>query len=599
MKNAIIDFESFYSKEVSVTTLGTPNYIKAADAYIVGVYIPGEVAECGTLKEMAPLMENLINASDIRPVAANSGFDQAWAEKYWNPFKNEWHCVLDNGAFNQFPRNLIGLSGTVLGEKVDKTIRDEMKGVIYEDLSPAEQERVQNYCLNDCIKEAEILEKMPPMSAFEEKVATHTRLINRRGVLINRELVEQDKTRLEQMRFDAFKAIPWHTDAPPLSYQALTRYCGSRNIPVPMSLAKTDEETTDLMTDNKELAKIIGFMRQFRKANTMLRKVETLQARMTQDNILALDLLYCGAPHTRRWSSVGFNIHNLDKEPLITRAAINAGENNESIWTRKWIIPRPGHIFLIFDLSQIEPRGLNWLAGNEEMMEALRHGFSYYEAYLIGAKQAARVGWSGIPGTLKKELGVVKYTKVKNEALGCGFGMGAIKYASYAKVEPLEAKMVVDGFRKNNPKIVQLWRKLDNLIANAACDKSKHLMIEMPSGDLLQHFNIRSHHRGYESFTIKGDFGHASLQPRLWGGTLSENVTQRVARDILANSILNLEAAGLRVAFHVHDEVILEVPVGSEKEAKETAYRIMTTPPEWAKDLPLDAEGDFADSYTK
>ena len=99
-------------------------------------------------------------------------------------------------------------------------------------------------------------------------------------------------------------------------------------------------------------------------------------------------------------------------------------------------------------------------------MEALRHGFSYYEAYLRAAKQEKRVGWSGTAGTLKKEVGVVKYTKVKNESLGCGYGMGAEKYMSFAGVEMLEAEMVVRGFRNNNPKITAFWRKLDSLIAS-------------------------------------------------------------------------------------------------------------------------------------
>jgi DNA polymerase len=538
------------------------------------------------------MVEQMAKDPTLRPVAANSNFDQAWEEKYWPAFQNPWYCILDHGAFCQYPRNLASLSGVVTGEKVDKSIRDEMLGKRYEDLSPADKEKVEKYCLNDCFKTAEVLSKLPPMSSFEEKVAAHTRLINRRGVYINTDLVAGDKTRLEKMRFDALKALPWHQDAPPLSFQALVRYCNAKGLPVPKSLAKTDEETTDLMTDNAELSAVIGFMRRFRRANTMLKKIETLQERVTSEHILPLDILFCGAPHTRRWSSKGFNIQNLDKEPLITAPG-------EDVWTRRWICPRPGHIFLIFDFAQIEPRCLNWLCGNEDMMEALRHGFSYYEAYVTAAKQAARVGWSGQAGTLKKEVGVTKYTKIKNESLGCGYGMGAAKYTTYASVTPAEAKAVVEGFRKGNPQVVNFWRRLDNLIATAARDKSRHLALDMPTGDILQHFSIRTSRGGYESFTTKGDYGHQSHQPRLWGGTLTENVTQRMARDVMANAILKLEDAGLRVAFHVHDEVVLEIPLDSKDAAKETAERILIQPPEWAPDLPLGVEGGFEECYTK
>ena len=197
------------------------------------------------------------------------------------------------------------------------------------------------------------------------------------------------------------------------------------------------------------------------------------------------------------------------------------------------------------------------------------------------------------------EVGVVEYTKVKNESLGCGYGMGATKYTTYAGVPAEEAEAVIKGFRAANPKITNFWRRLDSMIASAARDKSKHLAIDLPSGDTLQYYTIRASKKGFEGFTTKGDFGHQSLQPRLWGGTLTENVTQRTARDVLANAIINLEAAGFPVLFHAHDEVILEVPVDSKDEAAAEATKILTTPPAWASDLPLGVEGGFADSYTK
>lgn len=598
MKNAIIDYESFYDKEINVVDQGVPNYVRDTDAYVVSVEIEGEPAMCGTLAEMGEVCANLAADPSVRPVAANSNFDQALFEKYHKPFEKPWHCILDQSVFHQMPRNLAGLSKNLLGKHVDKTTRDKMKGVRYEEMPEPEQNEVQEYCLNDAVTEAECFRTLKPMSSFEEKVALHTRLQNRRGVAIDLDLVDLDKTKIEQMRFNAFRAIPWYQDAPPLSYPALVKYCGSRNLPVPKSTAKTDEECDDIMSDNPEVGEVIGSMRRFRRANTILRKIEALKRRVTDAGILSLELLYCGAPHTRRWSCKGFNVQNLDKEPLIITPA--DGDNPAvSVWSRNWIKARPGKIFYIPDLAQIEPRCLNWLVGNDEMMEALRNGFSYYEAYLRAAKQEKRVGWSGTPGTLKKEIGVVKYTKVKNESLGCGYGMGAEKYTSYAKVEMGEAESVIKGFRANNPKITRFWRTLDSLIASAARDKSKHLSIDMPSGDLLQYFMVRASKKGYEGFVTKGDFGFNSLQPRLWGGTLTENVTQRMARDVLANAATNLEEAGIPVLFTSHDEAILEIDDASKEEAKAEADRIFTQTPEWAPGLVLASEGEFSTCYTK
>jgi len=595
MKRAVIDVETFYDKDVSVVNLGVPNYVKAADAYVIGVYVEGEAdVQCGTLKEMADLCANLSADPTVQPVAANSNFDQAFFEKYWPAFKQPWHCVLDHSAFHQFPRNLIGLTEAVLGEKIDKTTRTEMKGVHYEDLPRDKQLAVEEYCANDCVKEYECMVRMPSMSPLEEKVAAHTRLINRRGVQINTNLVDEDKTKLGAMRFEAFKSIPWHNDSPPLSYQALTRYCSTRSIPVPKSLAKTDEECSDLMTDSPELKSIIDQMRRFRRANTMLKKIETLQERVTEDGILPLDILYCGAPHTRRWSSKGFNVQNLDKEPLKVTA------DGQTVWTRNWLVPRAGKIFYIADFAQIEPRCLNWLAQSDEMLAAMRAGYSIYEAFAIQAE-----GWKGQPGTIKEELGKKRYTLLKNRVLGLGYGMGSSKFEDYVRtnggeISPEEAKRIVTDFRTRNPKIVGMWKRYDNLIATAGKDKARHLAMELPTGDLLQYFNVRASSGDYQGYITKCDFGHQSKQPRLWGGTLTENVTQRMARDILATAVVNLEEAGLPVAWTVHDEVILELDDDASKdEARREADRILTTPPDWCPDLPLGIEGSYAGAYTK
>ena len=597
MTNVVVDFESYYDDDINVVDQGVPNYVRDTSAYIISLAIDNEQAMCGTLKECEEICRNVASDATITPVAANSNFDQALWEKYFPPFKRPWHCILDQSVFHQFPRNLNGAAKCVLHLPVDKTMRERMKGQKYEELPAAEQRGVQEYCLNDTVIERDLFQTMAPMSSFEERVALHTRMMNRRGVLVNQQLVADDKTKIEAMRFDAFNSIPWHADFPPLSYPAFVRYCGTKGLSAPRSLDKTDEACEALMTENAELSRIIGFMRRFRRANTILRKIEALKRRTTDFGILPLELLYCGAPHTRRWSAKGFNVQNLDKEPVITRAADG---KPETVWSRNWLIPRPGKIFWIADFSQIEPRCLNWLAGNDDMMAAIRSGFSYYEAYLRAAKQEKRVGWSGTAGTLKKELGVDKYTKVKNESLGCGYGMGPDKYTTYAAVPLEEAAMVIRGFRANNPKITQFWRKLDNLIASSARDKAKRLAIEMPSGDLLQYFAVRASKKGYEGYVTKSDFGFQSHQGRLWGGTLTENVTQRMARDILASAIVNLGDAGFSVVFHVHDEIILELDEDASKEnAVREAEQILKTPPEWAADLPLGVEGNFATAYTK
>lgn len=617
MKNTLVDFESYYSKKdgISVTDQGNANYYRAADAYILSI-VDDEYHWCGTIDQCrAQWGEGFWTDPNRQFWAANSNFDQGWAEKYFPKSARPWKCILDLGAHHQLPRHLAGLTSVVLKRKIDKSVRDEMNGVDFFSLPDAEQQRVVDYCLNDSVESYEILHRLAPMTSIEDEIAEHTRMCNRRGVAIDLDLVEADKTRIEAARFEAFKAIPWHTFAKPLSYVALKAWCDQNGIPVPASTAKTDEECTDLMSAHPRLSEVLTNMRRFRKANTMLEKCRTLEARVC-DGILPLDLIYCGAPHTRRWSSRGFNIQNLDKEPWVCTGNLtwkqiselkkrgeSVPDTSKWVWTRAWVKPRPGKIFVILDYAQIEPRCLNWLVGNEEMLSAIRAGYSVYEAYALAFK-----GWRGNPGTLKLEIGIGRYTRIKNEVLGLGYGMGAGRYTEYAGIDEKEAKEVVDAFRKDNPKIPEFWSYLDKKIKAAIVDKEKLLQVQMPTGELLRHFDVRSRTKieadgrkrtSCSSTTVRGDYSANCIQPNLWGGVLTENVTQRMARDVLAGAVIRLEKAGLPVVFHAHDEVVLEVDIDNKDDAKETAEHIMKQAPEWASDLPLGVEGDFAESYTK
>ncbi len=598
MKKAYIDFETYFDDDVSVVTQGNDNYIANASAYIVAAAVEGEDIDCGTLVEMAPKLSRMARDPELEFWAANSNFDQQWFEKYFGPTRNPWRCALDLAAFHQLPRNLKGFAKQTLGVEMDKTIRDEMRGVHYEDLSPEEQIAMQHYCAQDVALMAQAIDAVAPMTAVEARIAEYTRRSNRRGILMDMDRVKADRKAIEEAQHDAFFRVPWNQDAPLGSPKALQDWCATNGIPAPSSRAKTDEYCNQLMREHPKLAEVMTDLRMHNKANVMFKKIDALIGRVRPDNILPTDLMFCGAPHTRRWSSRGFNIQNLEK------AGTEFGDR--VVNPRNWIVPRPGKTFLILDFAQIEPRCLNWLADNTAMLDAMRAGFNYYEAYLVYARN-----WTGAKGTLKKELKAAhgddwgkQYTLIKNECLGCGYGMGWERFVSYAAergvvVTDEEAKAVINSFRTSNKSIVKLWRQMDSVIRQAAANKSKEFELEMPSGDMLKYFHIRSHKGGYKGYVIRGDFGQQSEQPRLWGGTLTENICQRMSRDMMAEGILRCEGAGMAVPWTVHDELILEVDKDNKEEAKTEAIRLLTQAPEWASDLPLAVDGGFADMYTK
>lgn len=610
MSQFVVDYETYYKKgKVSVTDQGLDNYIRDSYAYLVSV-VNDTTRFVGSPKEA---LDKFPQAFWEDPqngfAAANSNFDRAWSQHCMGvKFTREWECVLDKGAGVQCPHHLKGVVKATLGRAVDKSLRDGMNGVHWDELSEAEKQAMKGYCLQDSIDAWEAYKKLPPLSLVEQKLAEHTRRINRRGVYVDTQVLEDHKAILQAARHKAFHSIPWSQSDKPLSSIALARWCNLKGIPVPESVAKTDEVCTELMTAHPALNEVIGTLRLYRRTNTMIEKINSVMDRLRPDGTIPLEFIYCGARHTRRWSCRGVNVQNLDRDPILLpydsqfvsdelqkKYGIEKdGKKYLSIWSRHWVIPPPGKLFLVLDYAQIEPRCLNWLVGNEALLELIRNGYSVYEAYARVAKN-----WTGDKGTLKKELGVAKYTLIKNEVLGLGYGMGASRYCDYANVDAVTAETTVTQFRARNPRITAFWRSLDESIRTAARSANHELKIRMPSGEYLHYFHVRSSDGGHEGFMMRGDFSHASKQSRLWGGTLAENVTQRMARDVLGNAVVSLEDAGFDVAFTSHDEGILEVDKDNREDAKAEAVQIMTRVPAWCKGLPLAVEGDFCKRYTK
>lgn len=608
MKKTLIDFETYYDKTVSVTTLGLDNYAERADAYIVSIVDEG-LQFCGTIAQAREAGLDKIALDPNREIwAANSNFDQRFWSKYFGPSVKPWQCVLDRAAYHQLPRALDGVCRTLLHTKMDKSVRDEMKGVVYAELPDADQQRVNDYCLNDSIYAKAALDALPPMSPVEEQLAAHTRMLNRRGIHINVEKVQRDISLLEALNFDAFKKIPWTAaGGKPTSYNEFSEWCYNHGQKPPASLDKRDQICTQWVQDNPELAPTLGLMRLFNGTNAKLKKLKTVIGAADDNNRIPLELLYCAARHTRRWSAKTINVQNLDAKRVFQDEMADLPffqENPDElpgIDMREYFIPPPGKKFGILDFTQVEPRCLNWLINNEPMLAAMRAGYGIYEAH---AK--ATMKWSGAPGTLKKEF-PDKYKFAKMRVIALGYGMGVDLFRAKAKTDigvdltQAEAKAHVTDFRMSNPLITGLWKRMDGIIRNAAYDPQKSFEVEMPTGDLLKYFTVRSKgfKKGYEGYTTRGDFGQGSHQPRLWGGTLTENVIQRIARDILGEAILRLEGAGFPVVFHAHDEVVLALDEATAKEDLEEAKRVMSVVPEWCAGVPLGVDGDVHDHYVK
>jgi len=585
MKNFVVDFESYYGPELNVSDIGVRNYCKESYAYMVGIH--GEGVDFVGTPEEAYKKFNRYFFEESQFWAANAVFDETWAKRYWGDCMLPWKCIFDRGAVNQYAHSMDKLLCGLTGEGMDKTTRDKMKGVHYDDLDADKKQLVLDYCLNDAREEWNALQQLPEPTAIEDKLAAWTRMTNVRGVRINRERVEADKQVLQEAQHHAKWSIPWIEDREvPLSAHELQKWCQYKGYPCPASRDKKDPVCAQMMEDYPELGQVIGHMRNFQSFNVLIKKINSLLGRLDGNDELPMELIYCGARHTRRWSSRGVNVQNLAANPIVI--------GDYEINPRHWFIARPGKTFYIPDFSQIEPRCLNWLVGNWKLLDLIKEGYGLYEAY-------ARSNGLWTQEAPMKSSDPVFYKTIKAQVLGLGYGMGAKRFAEVLGTDEMTSKEMVTQWRTINNGITKLWATCDQDVFAANKSADRMIELEMPTGDKLRHFDVQFNGRDYISYTIRGDKTPASKQSHLWGGVLVENMTQRMARDILGEAVIKIEEAGIPCLWSSHDEIIMEIDDTPEarKEAKEVADRIMTTPPDWAPDLPLAVEGDFHKHYTK
>lgn len=176
-----------------------------------------------------------------------------------------------------------------------------------------------------------------------------------------------------------------------------------------------------------------------------------------------------------------------------------------------------------------------------------------------------------------------------------------------------EMQPLVDAWRAANPNIVAFWNALDRAARKVIRSKTSacvgkvvlywqedKMFMRLPSGRNLcyqsPHFTMNrfgSEAIGYYAPNAAGQMA----EQETFGGKLAENATQAIARDILAHAMMNLEASGYPIVFHVHDETVIEMPI--DEGSVDEAFAVMGQPPEWASDLPLRADGYECAYYRK
>ena len=313
-------------------------------------------------------------------------------------------------------------------------------------------------------------------------------------------------------------------------------------------------------------------------------RLETLIETQEFVGKIPAQLIYHGA-HTGRWSSSGgCNLLNLPKNSRI----------------RNTLIAPPGHVLLIADSASIEARVLAWFAEQEDLIEIFHNKDDPYR------QMASAIYNTPIDKITKEQRNVGKQAR-----LGCGYSMGAPKFRTTAAkagviLSDEEAERIVRIYRQTNNKIKSLWYFLDDKLQPIAegpttngffvthndykCITFEKNAIRLPNGLTLKYPNL---HTNDEGEWIYGD------KRKIYAGALCENITQALANIVIGKQALRAHREVAPVVLPVHDEIVCVTPKQGAEAKLEHLLEIMRTPPAWAPDLPLDAEGEVSAFYKK
>ena len=298
----------------------------------------------------------------------------------------------------------------------------------------------------------------------------------------------------------------------------------------------------------------------------------------------------------------------LVKEEEWTIVQLLYGSLNDVFSTliRTAIVPKEGYTFVVADYSAIEARVTAWLTRETWRQEAFKEG---KDIYCASASQMF-----GVPVVKHGQNGHLRQKgKIAELALGYGGGVNALKAMGGEAMGLTEEEMsdIVQKWRKASPHIKAFWSKLDEAVRyaiqgipvkmdrNMAVYKNGDvLFIRLPNGRSIAYIkpvimNDEISYMGLNQTTRQW------TRISTWGGKLTENVVQSIARDCLCDTLATLEAENFRPVMHVHDEVICEVPKGEADARLARLTEIMGTPPAWAPDIVLTADGFQSEYYKK
>jgi DNA polymerase len=572
-------------------------------------------------------------------VAPKMGFDPV--------FPDQTVCTMATGACYGLPLKL-ETAARVAGSPHQKSVvghavmlrmarpRSVNPDVWWHETDASKLAALINYNRDDVEAERAISKLLPRMIYFERRVWLADQRMNDRGMPVDGAFLNE----AHNITVDEMQRLSSQLDILTLGEVVsvnqvgrLTKWLQDRGYPTGFGVGKEDIETVLKLPNALSglVKQALSIRQEAAKSSTAKLKAIDQFAPMSER---ARGLVqYGGAVRTLRWAGRGPQLQNFPRpsikhvgiaanaiakgiDPDVLRELFGAPLEVISSCLRGAFKAPQGKRFVVCDFSGIEARVLAWLAGHERALRVFRRNEDIYVA------TAASIGSNN------RQLGKVL-------VLACGYGMGPDRFMETANAPPYslglslrQAKDAVYAWRDANPDITVYWRAAEDAFRNVLVNGNKTffatveginghpappvryrwakhaglgdatILIELPSA---RHLVYRGARNVFGRLQYEGnDFNHNWGVIDTWGGKIVENITQAVARDLLAHALLDLsDTHDDELLATVHDEII---GLTDEIDA-ETLYgdmrAVMQTAPPWAKGLPLTAAGFIAERYGK
>lgn len=655
-KYLFIDVETFSS--VDINGSGAYKYIESPDfeILIIGYALddgPVIIVDLAQGEEMPEEFEEALLDPECIKVAHNAVFERLSFKRVgYNVPAEQWYCTSVKAAYCGLPLSLDGVSKALnlTDKKLDtgkalikyfscpcKATRvNGMRTRNYPEHAPEKWEMYKEYNKYDVLAEREIFHRLESyiIPKIEREMYVLDQNINDRGILVDMELAESaiavDNTYTSILTQHAQQLTGLENPNSPIQ---IRQWIEKKTGNAVLSLSK--ETMPDLLKEFADYPDVIELLNIRKKlSKTSIKKYYAMLNCAMKDHRVRGTFQFYGANRTGRWAGRLLQLQNLSKNHIshieVPRELIRARdwETVEMMYddvadilsqlVRTALIAPKGKVFSVADFSAIEARVISWLANEKWRMDVFRGDGKIYEA--TGAKMFNVPISSITKGSVLRDK-----SKISELALGYEGSLGALKRMGGERMGLSDTEMMslVRKWRMANPAIVDMWKEIDEASKEAVryqrpvsctcrkiifdCD-GEFMTIQLPSGRKLFYYGPRFKDKKIGRSTMPTQvlcYQGVVQETKQWGeidtygGKLTENIVQAIARDLLGNSMLQLENAGYYPVCHIHDECLVEVPEENAQAYYEEMARIMSTPPEWASDLPLRADGYTTPFYLK